>query len=169
MWCDQVYLGTVHVWHLRMCSRRNTPFKVQSRYQSLVCSIRYVLVHTGTKERLDNIGWRRTEQKSSFPMSLTSSSCSRDRNKYGGYGEADQLLQVMLSLLLRCEFIDEYFSLFATWTIFFHIDCCHDRTTMTSDASENTIFVRFYFILCYVILTQKRWHLRKRNCPLKPH
>jgi len=30
------------------------------------------------------IGWSRTEQKSCFPMSLTSSSSSRDRNKYGG-------------------------------------------------------------------------------------
>ena len=34
--------------------------------------------------RLDRIGWSRTERKSCFPMSLTSSSSSRDRNKYGG-------------------------------------------------------------------------------------
>ena len=30
---------------------------------------------------------------------------------------------------------------------------CHERTTMTSEALENTIFVRFYFILCYLMLT----------------
>ena len=36
---------------------------------------------------LDNAGWSRTEQKSCFPMSLTSSSSSRDRNKMAGYGE----------------------------------------------------------------------------------
>ena len=36
------------------------------------------------KLALDNIGRSRTERKSSFPMSLTSSSSSRDRNKYGG-------------------------------------------------------------------------------------
>ena len=33
---------------------------------------------------LDNIGWTRTERNSYFPMSLTSFSCSCDRNKYGG-------------------------------------------------------------------------------------
>ena len=41
---------------------------------------------------LDNAGWSRTERKSCFPMSLTSSqrklssSSSRDRNKMAGYG-----------------------------------------------------------------------------------
>ena len=33
---------------------------------------------------LDNIGWSRTEWKSCFPRSATSSSSSRDRTKYGG-------------------------------------------------------------------------------------
>ena len=33
---------------------------------------------------LDNMEWCRTEGKSCFPMSMTSSSSSRDRNKYGG-------------------------------------------------------------------------------------
>ena len=32
---------------------------------------------------------------------------------------------------------------------------CLERTTMTSDTSENTIFVRFYFILCYLNLLSK--------------
>ena len=32
----------------------------------------------------DNKGWNRTDRKSCFPMSLTSLSSSRDRNKYGG-------------------------------------------------------------------------------------
>ena len=50
----------------------------------------------------------------------------------------DQLLQEMLSLPFR------------------HIYFCHERTTMTSDTSENTIFVRFPFILSYQILTLKR-------------
>ena len=33
---------------------------------------------------LDNIGWSRTERTSGFPMPLTSSSSSRDRNRYCG-------------------------------------------------------------------------------------
>ena len=39
-----------------------------------------------TKMRLalDHIGWSRTELRSSFPMSLTSSSSPRDKNRYGG-------------------------------------------------------------------------------------
>ena len=41
----------------------------------------------GSMQRLalrDNKGWNRADRKSCFPMSLTSSSSSRDRNKYGG-------------------------------------------------------------------------------------
>ena len=38
-------------------------------------------------------------------------------------------------------------------TISRHIYFCHERTTMTSETSENTIFIRFYFTLCYLMLT----------------
>ena len=37
-----------------------------------------------TRLALDNTGRSSTERKSCFPMSLTPSSSSRDRNKYGG-------------------------------------------------------------------------------------
>ena len=37
----------------------------------------------------------------------------------------------------------------STVSIFRHIYFCHERTTVTS---ENTIFVRFYFDACYLIL-----------------
>ena len=33
---------------------------------------------------------------------------------------------------------------------------CHERRTMASETSENTIFVRLYFTLCYMMLT-RRW------------
>jgi len=41
-----------------------------------------------------------------------------------------------------------------TVSIFRHIYFCHERTTMTSETAENTIFVRFHFTLCYLMLTQ---------------
>ena len=41
-------------------------------------------VHDYNGFALDNIGCSRTERKSCFPMSLTSSSSSRDRNMHGG-------------------------------------------------------------------------------------
>ena len=48
---------------------------------------------------------------------------------------------------IAMRFIDEYFSLFAAWTVFRLIYFRHERT------SEKTIFVRFYFILCFLTLT----------------
>ena len=63
----------------------------------------------------------------------------------------DQLLQGMLSLPLR--FIDEYFSLFAASTKFRPVYLGHERTAVTSETSENTIFVRFYVALCHLMLT----------------
>ena len=36
-----------------------------------------------------------------------------------------------------------------------HIYFCHEWTTMTSETSEKTAFVRFYFTLCYITLTIK--------------
>ena len=49
----------------------------------------------------------------------------------------------------------------STVFIFRHIHFCHERTTMTSETSENTIFVRFYFTLFYLTLTS----VSKRPCP----
>lgn len=52
---------------------------------------------------------------------------------------------------IAMRFIDEYFSLFAAWSIFRHIYFCGARTTMTSEASENTIFrsVPLHHMLSY--------------------
>ena len=41
----------------------------------------------------------------------------------------------------------------STVSIFRHIYFCHEGTTMASETSENTIFVRFYSTLCYLMLT----------------
>ena len=68
-----------------------------------------------------------------------------------GYGAVVRLLQGMRSLLIAIRFIDEYFSLFAARTIFRYIYFCHYRTTMTSETSENAIFVRLYFAQCYLM------------------
>lgn len=48
----------------------------------------------------------------------------------------------------------------STVFIFRHIFFCHERTTMTSETSENAIFVRFYFTLFYLTLTS----VGKRPC-----
>ena len=112
------------------------------------------------------MGWSRTERKSFFPMSLTPLSSSRDRDKYG---RISFMLQAKISTChkshrkstssrdalsaIAMRFIDEYFSLLAASTIFRHIYFCHERTTMTSEISENTTFVRFYFTLCSLMLT----------------
>ena len=122
---------------------------------------------------LDNIGWSRTERKSCFPMSLMSSSTSRDRNKIHmaeyGDGRSTSSRDALSAIAMR--FIDEYFSLFAAWTIFRHIYFCHERTAMTSEISENTIFVRFYFTRCYQMLTfvsigRADWPISKWNALL---
>lgn len=42
----------------------------------------------------------------------------------------------------------------STVSVFCHIYFCHERTMVTSETSENTIFVRFYFTLCSLMLTQ---------------
>ena len=62
----------------------------------------------------------------------------------------DQLLQGMLSLLRDTIYLRV---LLFGCSMFRHIYFCHERTTMTSETSENTIFVRYYFTLCYLILT----------------
>ena len=61
-----------------------------------------------------------------------------------------ELLQGTLSLL--CDAIYPRVLLFGC-SMFRHIYFCHERMTMTSETSENTIFVRFYFTLCYLMLT----------------
>ena len=101
---------------------------------------------------LDNIGWIRTERKSCFPMSLTSSSSSRDRNKYVGIWRwsinffkgcslcyCDAIYRRVLPFVCSMNDISPY--LF--------------RSREDDDdvrESENTTLVRFYFPLCYLML-----------------
>ena len=59
--------------------------------------------------------------------------------KYGD-GRSTSSRDALSAIAMR--FIDEYSSLFAAGTIFDHIYFRNERTTMTSDTSENTIFVR---------------------------
>ena len=102
---------------------------------------------------LDNIGG--TKWNSCFPLSLTSSSSSRDRNKYGGIWRpsikfckgwkgrflcyCDAIYPGLLVFACSMNIIPPYFS--------------HERKTMMSETPETTIFVRFYFTLCYLMLT----------------
>ena len=37
-----------------------------------------------------------------------------------------------------------------------HIYIGHEKTAMTSETSENPIFVRFYLTLCYLMLTNRK-------------
>ena len=52
-------------------------------YLYIIILLHPMLSNANLRLALDNIGWSRTEGKTCFPMSLTSSSFSRDRNKYG--------------------------------------------------------------------------------------
>ena len=59
--------------------------RISSRHLREVCTYcqAFEVDSRGVGSALENIGWNRTERKSCFPMSLTSPSSSRDRNKYG--------------------------------------------------------------------------------------
>ena len=71
-----------------------------------------------------------------------------------GDGRSTSSREALSAIAMR--FIDEYFSLFTAWTIFCpFFFFCHERTTITSETSENTIFVRFYFTLYYLMRTGK--------------
>ena len=91
---------------------------------------------------LDNIGWSRTERKSCFPMSMTSLSSSRYRKKYGGMWRrwikrsSRNALFYYNAIYRRIRSL----SLFAGRTIFHHFYSGYERTTMTCETSENTIF-----------------------------
>ena len=67
---------------------------------------------------LDNIGRSRTERKSCFPMSLTSSSSSRDRNKYCGIWRRSINLFKEWSLCYCDAIYRRLLRIFAAWTIF---------------------------------------------------
>ena len=71
-----------------------------------------------------------------------------------GDGRSTSSREALPAIAMR--FIDEYFSLFTAWKIFRpFFFFCHERTTITSETSENTIFVRFYFTLYYLMRTGK--------------
>ena len=84
-------------------------------------AIRMVALHTLHAYKARVLG---TERKSCFPMSLTSSSSSssRDKNKYGGIWFMLQTKRFTVPSL----YSDIYF--------------CSERTTMTSQTSENFSF-----------------------------
>ena len=56
---------------------------------------------------------------------------------------------------IAMRFIDEYFSLFAAWTIVHRIYSSREKMMMTSETSENTMLIRLYFTLCYRMLNAK--------------
>ena len=60
-------------------------------------------------------------------------------------------------LPLRCD-LSTSTSLLAAWATFGHIYFRHQRPKMTSETSESTIFLRFYFSLCYLMLTWPDGH-----------
>ena len=97
------------------------------------------------------VGWSRTERKLCFPMSLTSSSPSRHRNLVwrNMLETVDQLLQGMLSLLLRCD-LSTSTSLVCSMN---HLPLYLLPSTKDDGDFKNTIFVGFHFTLCYQMLT----------------
>ena len=150
-------------WLLKLLNntwaRRDMGFLVE-------CSTRYLT--SGRREglALDNIGWSRTERKSSFPMSLTSSSSSRDRNIFGGIQLVLQTIQseVVVDKSHRKSRESIPWRRRSSVSIFNHIYFCHERTMMTSQTSEDTIFVRFYFTLCYLMLTAAHERDIEQSC-----
>ena len=104
---------------------------------------------------LDNIASSRTERKSCFPKYLTSSSSSREKYiwwnmAYGANKEKD-------SSIKRISWRS-----WLTVFIFRHITSCHERTTMTSEISENTISFGStspYVIWCEPYLGRSNWRL----------
>ena len=70
-----------------------------------------------------------------------------------GYGDGRSTSSRDALSAVATRFTDGYFSLFAVWTIFRHIYFCHYRTMMTSETSENAIFVRLYFAQCNLMQT----------------
>ena len=68
-----------------------------------------------------------------------------------GDGRSTSSRDALAAIAMRC--IDDNLSLFAASIRFRHIYFCHERTTMTSETSENTIFFQFYFIQCFLMLT----------------
>ena len=82
------------------------------------------------------------------PSPMMSWSSSRDRNKYS------RIWRRSISFFKECSlsYCDAIYRL-ALLFVCSRSHICHERTTMTSEISENTIFVRFSFTLCYLILT----------------
>ena len=126
---------------------------VSTRSSSYGCTLE-VAKHKSSESRLafDNIGWSRTERKIVFFRGLW-----RHRRplmtkinmaKYGK-GRSTSSRNALSAIAVRL--IEEYFSLFAAWTIFRHIYFGHYRTTMTSETSE----IRF----CSVLPHPMHWGL----------
>ena len=130
----------------RRC-RRHCKGSLLSRWGSLRDISTWPLIiclGTATWLSFDNIGGGQTERKSScFPISLTSSSLVTEINmaEYGSCcKQREELVNKSLcnsreSILCRS---------WSTISILHYIYFCEKRTTMTSETSENTIFVRFY-------------------------
>ena len=72
-----------------------------------------------------------------------------------GDGRSTSSRDALAAIAMWC--IDDNLSLLAASTRFRHIYFCHERTTMTSETSEKTIFVQFYFIQCDLMLTSFLW------------
>lgn len=83
----------------------------------------------------------------------------------------DQILQGTLSLLLRCDLStsSSLFSLFSYWIILRHIYFSHASTTMTSEKSQNTIFVRFYTSISYLTLSEEQGRFGWKQLSARQH
>ena len=90
-------------------------------------------------------------RKSCFLMSLTSSSSSRNRNKNGGIWFFLQRKSVFVDKLHCNRREHSLKNSWSTISTFRHVSFRNERTTVTSETSENTTFARFYFTLCYLI------------------
>jgi len=88
-------------------------------------------------------------------MSL-SSLTSHDGGKYGRIWRPTSSRDALSAIAMQL-FTDECLSLFAAWTMLCHNYFCHKKTTMTSETSENKVFVQFYFTLFYLMLAKKQF------------
>ena len=139
----------------------------QSQAKAILCRGRSARDNFSFEARiaLDNIGGSRTERKSFFfSISLTSSSYSRDRNKYGGIWRRSVDLFKWCPLFY-CDAIYRRVLLLFTawaWAIFCHMYFCHVRTTMTSDIGKHD----FRSVLLHPMLSVVGSAITKEKTPV---
>ena len=108
--------------------------ELRGHVMTLTCRMSYQKCWL-TRIASDNKGWSRIVRKSCFPMSLTSSSSSRAKNKYGRIWSG--LSTSSKNALCYCDAI--YRQVFRCVNNMNHILPYHEGTTMTWDIGKHDI------------------------------